>query len=151
MADDSERPEYAPEPVAAHQRRPRAGADDHADHGHTVIDQRDEGRPHRHPAHEVLGAVDRVDHPAAGAVAGRVELLALDGVARPGPLELGPDVLLGGAVGVGHRREVRLALDDEVLGAEPGDRHPLHRVGEDVGQAEVVVVVRRGRGHETTT
>ena len=45
--------------------------------------ERDEGRPDRHPAHVVLGAVDRVDDPPALAVPGRALLLADDRVAGP--------------------------------------------------------------------
>ncbi len=67
----SERPVQAPLPVDAHQ--------------HLVVDdERDQGRPHRYAADEVLGAVDGVDHPAALAVAGGSRLLTVDGVARPG-------------------------------------------------------------------
>ena len=35
----------------------------HTDDRNAVVEQRDQGRPHRHAADEVLGAVDRVDHP----------------------------------------------------------------------------------------
>ena len=35
----------------------------HADDRDAVVQQRDQRRPHRHAADEVLGAVDRVDHP----------------------------------------------------------------------------------------
>ena len=64
----------------------------------------------------------------------------LDGVARPGALELAADELLGGAVGVADEGEVGLGLDPQVLGAEPGDRDPLDGIREDVGEAQVVVV-----------
>ena len=50
------------------------------------------------------------------------ELLADDGVARPGALELGADQLLGVAVGVADQGQVGLGLDPQVLGAEPRDR-----------------------------
>ena len=71
---------------------------------------------------------------------GGLELLTLDGVARPGALQLQSDQLLGGAVGVGDGGEVRLALDDEVGGTEARHRHPLDGIRQDVGQTEVVVV-----------
>ncbi len=139
FADDSDRPVQAPEPGGPPAPLQR-GRGDEPEHGRLVDDEADERGPHGHTAHEVLRAVDGVDDPAPGAVAGRLELLTLHGVARPGPLELRADELLGRAVGVGDRREVRLALDDEVVGPEARDRHPLDGVREDVGQTQVVVV-----------
>ena len=123
-------------PPAAVQRR----RGDQAEHRLALVHQRDEGGPHRHAPDEVLGAVDRVDHPASRAVAGGVELLALDGVAGAGALELVPDELLGRPVGVGHRAEVGLGLHHQVLGAEAGDGQTLDRIGQDVGEAQVVVI-----------
>ena len=111
-----------------------------AEHGHVVVDERDQGRPGGHPADEVVGAVDRVDDPAPGAVAGGLELLALDGVAGPGALELDPDQLLGRLVGVADQREVGLGLHDEVVRPEPGHRDPLDGVRQDMGKAQVVVI-----------
>ena len=65
VALSSERPVQAPLPVEAHQRRCSCGRGDDAEHDLVVDGQRDQGRPDRHAAHEVLGAVDRVDDPAA--------------------------------------------------------------------------------------
>ena len=53
--------------------------------------------------------------------------------------------LLGGPVGVTDRGEVRFGLDPQVLGPEPGHRHPLDGIGKDVGQAQVVVVTHGHR------
>ena len=50
------------------------------------------------------------------------ELLADDGVARPGALELGADQLLGVAVGVADEGEVGLGVDPQVVGPEPRER-----------------------------
>ena len=65
----SDLPVHAPVPCAAHQRRPSAGADDQPDDHLVALHERDERGPHRHAADEVLRAVDRVDDPAARAVA----------------------------------------------------------------------------------
>lgn len=76
---------------------------------------------------------------------GRAELLAHHGVARAGPGQLVADEFLRRAVGIAHRGEVRLGLDRQVLGAEPGHGHPLDGIGKDVGQAEIVVVTHGHR------
>ena len=75
-----------------------------------VLDQRDQRGPDGHAAHEVLGAVDRVDHPVAVRLAGGAEFLAGDGVARPGARQVRADRFLGGLVRVGDRGQVRLGL-----------------------------------------
>ena len=106
------------------------------------VDQPDQGRPDRDAAHEVVGAVDGVDDPLARAVTRRLDLLADDGVARAGALELRPDQLLGVAVGVADQSEVRLGLDVQVLGAKARHRHSFDGVREDVGEAKVVVIGR---------
>ena len=77
-------------------------------------------------------------------MAGRLELLAHDGVAGPGALELGADHLLRAPVGIADRGQVGLGVDDQVIGEEALHREPVHGVGEDVGQAQVVVVPGHG-------
>ena len=69
---------------AAHQRRCSAGALDHPDDRHAVVQQCDQRRPHRHAADEVLGAVDRVDHPLPPAESrGAAELLTQHRIIGP--------------------------------------------------------------------
>ena len=72
------------------------------------------------------------------------ELLADDGVARSGALELDADELLGLPVGVADEGEVGLGLDPQVLGAEACRGDPLDGVGEHVGEAQVVVIAGHG-------
>ena len=91
-----------------------------------------------------MRAVDRVDDPLARAGPGGGELLADDGVARPGALELGADQLLGVAVGVADQGQVGLGVDPQVLGAKPRDGDALDGIREHVGEAQVVVVA----GHD---
>ena len=128
-------------PPAALQLRRRH----HAEHDLVVDDQRDQRRPDRHAADEVLGAVDRVDHPAPLAVPGRALLLAGDRVAGAHPRQRAPDALLDRLVGVGHRRQVRLAHHVQVERLEPALGERVGVVGEHVGEAQVVGVVRGGR------
>ena len=128
-------------PPAALQLR---GAD-HPDH-HLVVDhQRDQRGPDGHPADEVLGAVDRVDHPAPLAVTGRAHLLAEHRVARPGPRQRATDALLDRLVGVGHRREVGLVDHVQVQRLEPIGGQRVGVVREDVREPQVV---GEGRGHD---
>ena len=65
---------------AAHQRRASAGADTMPTTGRVAVEQRDQRRPDGHAAHEVLRAVDGIDHPATSARALRTELFAGDRV-----------------------------------------------------------------------
>ena len=53
----------APSPAPAHHRRRKRGCADHADDGTPSTSSAIRVAPHGHPADEVLGAVDRVDHP----------------------------------------------------------------------------------------
>src|SRR5438034_3748827 len=50
--------------------------------------------------------------------------------------------LLGGAVGVGHRRQVRLGLHPQVERAEPASGDVVRRVGEDVRSEEHTSVLQ---------
>ena len=138
------RPAQAPWPRAAHQRRPSAGAETSPTTGWSSLHQRDQGRPDRHPADEVLGAVDRVDHPlslaGAGGGLGGAELLPQHPVAGPGPGQRGPQRLLYRGVGVGHRREIRLGLHVEVQCPEPGRGDRVGGVCEHMRQRQVVGV-----------
>jgi hypothetical protein len=70
------------------------------------------------------------------------ELLTEHRVARPGPLEGAADQLLGRAVRLGDRRHVRLGVDAQVDRLEPLHRGGVGHVGEDVGEAQIIVVVR---------
>ena len=139
----------------AHQRRPRAGAET------TPSTKRPSascsamtGGPHRHPAHEVLGAVDGVDDPAAPAagadelgvlLAQHPVLGALDGHQHRTHEQLDRPV------GVADRGEVGLGLDHEVASVEPVHRDGVGRVGDAQREREVVGVsghapdgIRRG-------
>src|SRR5207342_3818811 len=78
---------------------------DDADHRLALIDEGDQGGPDRDAADKVLGAVDRVDDPAAGTVARTAEFLAQDGVAGTGPGKLAANGLFSGLVGIGDRGE----------------------------------------------
>jgi len=123
-------------PPAAAER----GCRDHAEDGPSLVEQRDERRPHRDAADVVLGAVDGVDDPLPRAVAAGAELLPDDGVARPGAPQLGAHEVLGVAVGVGDGRQVGLGVHPQVGRLEPGRRQRVDHVGDDMGQPQVVVV-----------
>jgi len=112
------------------------GHDSEGDRG--VDPQREEGRPHRYAADEVLGAVDRVDDPGAAGVAGGAGLLADDRVVRSFRAERASYRVLDRAVGVGDGGEVRLGLDEEVGGEESRGADRVGGVGERVRQREVV-------------
>ena len=145
LAEVRLRPAQAPEPSAAHQRRPRAGAATRPMTGTPSSTRAIRVAHTGTPRDEVVGAVDRVDDPLPRAGPGGRELLADDGVARPGALELGADQLLGVAVGVADQGEVGLGVDPQVLGAEPRGRDALDGIREHVGEAQVVVVAGHGR------
>ena len=129
----------APSPRAAHQREPSAGADTTPTCEAAVALERDERGPHRDAAGVALGAVDRVDDPAALRVAGRAELLADDGVARASAGEALAHHLLHRAVGLGDRREIGLGVDHEVGGAKARQRDVVGGVGELEGEREIGV------------
>ena len=135
-------------PPALAQRR---GAD-HADHGFAFVDEGDQRGPHRHSADKVLGAVDRVDDPAAGTVAGTSELLTEHGVTGTGTGQLAADGLLGGLVRIGDRRQIGLRLDLEVERFEPAHGLVVHGIGQHMGQTQVIVVAlkRVGSWFQTT-
>src|SRR5262249_21073151 len=67
----------------------------------------------RHVADEVLGAVDRIDDPAAPLIADCTELLAEEAVRGKRVAEHLADRLLGALVGLRHRRGVGLQRDVE--------------------------------------
>src|SRR5262249_44739653 len=96
-------------------------------------------RPYRHATDIVLGAVDRIDHPAALAGSGPAELLAEHRVTRPGPANDVPQGLLDGEVGVTHRGQVRLRLDSQVQRPEPAHADVVRRVRQDVCETKVAV------------
>jgi len=104
-----------------------------------VLDhQCDQRGPGRYATDEVGGAVDRVDDPAARAPAGVLALFAVDGVAGTAPRQGATDRLLDGGVGIRHLGQVGLALDAQVLSAEPSESDRVGVVGEHVRQAEIV-------------
>ena len=122
------------DPAAGALGRPPAasegGRGHDADDRLVVVEQGDQGGPHRHAADEALGAVDRVEHPAPVAAAGRAELLAEHRVVGPLDLEQVAQGLLDGPVGVADGGEVRFGLDDQVLGAEAGQRDAVGELGQ---------------------
>ena len=132
IGDVGAQPAGGPPPSA--QRWCRHDADDDV----VPVEQGDEGGPDRHPAHVVLRPVDRVDDPAASSRACLAVLLAEHGVVGPAGGELLADGALDRAVRLGHRRQVRLRLDDEVGGAEAGHGDPVRQAGELEGEGEVV-------------
>ena len=120
-----------------------------ADHNLVLHHERDERRPHRHAADVVLGAVDRVDHPAPLAVPGGAQLLAGDRVAGAHPRQRAPDALLHALVGIRDRGEVGLAHHVQVERLEAVRRQGVRVVGQHVREAQVVGVVGgTGVGHE---
>ena len=133
-------------PCAAAAGRPPAAAErgrrDNPDDDLIAVHQPDERRPDRHAADVVLGGVDRVDHPAPRARAAPAGLLAEHRVPRPGPAQHVPQRLLGGVVGVRHRRQVRLGLDPEVGGTEPPRGDVVRRVGKHVRETQIIVIAR---------
>ena len=113
--------------------------------GHDVVavHQRDQGGPDRHPADEVLGAVDRVEHPAPRPVTG-VEpnsspVTASRGRARDRIDRIDSSVDLS-ASETGVRSG--FVSTHKVEGPEARHRDRVGCVGEDVRQSEVVVVRR---------
>ena len=80
---------------------------------------------------ERLGAVDRVEDPAAGGAggAGEPELLAQDGVVGEASLDARAQELFGAAVGDRHRGEIGLGLDLDP-GLVVGQRRASRLVGD---------------------
>ena len=117
---------------------PSAGADTSPTTGWSPSISAIRVRPDRHAADEVLGAVDRVDHPLPVARPGRrrrhAELLAEHAVARAGAGQRRAERLLHRGVRVGDRGQVGLRLDVQVEGPEPGHRDRVGGVGEQVGE-----------------
>ncbi len=74
---------------------------------------------------------------SSGGALGRAVLLAEHGVAGALGCEERAERRLDRAVGVGHRRQVGLRLDDEVTGAEARERDRVGHVGEPQGEVEV--------------
>ena len=106
-------------------------------------------RVERDTVGEGLGAVDRVDDPGASRPAVSIGLLlADDGVVGEAGGDLVAQELLGRLVGGGDRRAVALALDLEVVGAEPVERHPTGLADQVDGHLEQVGQLRTrvGRG-----
>jgi hypothetical protein len=68
------------------------------------------------------------------------ELLAEHRVTGTGTGKLAADGFFGGLVRVGDRRQVRLGLHLEVQGLEAAHGLVIHGVGQDMGQAQVIVV-----------
>lgn len=121
----------------------------HADDDAVAVLQADQRGPHRHAAHEVLRAVDRVDDPAPAGGVLLAELLAVDRVVGALGGQNVTDGALRGAVGVADRRMVGLLLHPKVQGAEPLGRDRVGGVGHAQGQQQVVVVgvAADARGH----
>jgi hypothetical protein len=75
-------------------------------------------------------------------VPGAPELLAVDGVARPGAFQRAAHRLLHRPVGVGDRREVGFRLDLEVEGAEPPHRGVVGGICQNMREPQVIVKTR---------
>ena len=139
------RPDHAPEPLAAHQRRPSAGAATSPSTGISSstneISVAQAGTPRTKLWVPSMGSITQRRGPWP-VVSNSSPSTASRGRVR---LSWHPDELLGGLVGVADEREVRLRLDGEVLGAKPGHGDPLDRVGQHMRQAEVIVI-----GHPPT-
>jgi len=110
--------------------RPRAegGRGDHPDHDVATDHQPDQRGPDRHAPDEVLGAVDRIQDPAPLSHARPAGLLAEHRVARPGPAQHVPQLLLGSQVGIGDRGKVGLGFDPQVQRPEPAHGDVVRRV-----------------------
>ena len=132
-------------PPAATEGRGRHDADDHV----RAVDEGDQGGPDGYAAYVVLGAVDRVEDPAATGVGGALgqslvspKLLADDPVVGSGRPEVRAQQLLGRTVGIADRGEVRLGLDDEVERLEPVEGQQVSGVGHGKPESQVVGVRR---------
>ena len=128
-------------PPAARQR----GGGHHPHHRIVAVEQCDERRPHRHAADEVLGAVDRIEHPAARARALLRRTPRRTPRRRRARRQRRADRLLDRAVGVGDRRQVGLGLHDQIGGTEAGAGDRVRGVGERQRQRQVVGIVTPAR------
>src|SRR5436190_41051 len=128
-------------PVAPVERRIVADADD--DLARDL--ERDQRRPPRLAGREAQRSVDRVDDPAALAVAARAALLAEDRVARPLAREPLAELVLDRLVDLGHDAAIGLeALLERP--AETRERDLARGVGEAQREIEIGVE-RESRGH----
>ena len=108
----------------------------------TLLDERDEGCPHRDSSNVVLRAIDRIDDPSPGSGAlRRAELLAEHAVFGPLAGDHPAKGCLGRLVGLGDRGEVGLRLDLEVEGAESLHRDDVGGIGHAQGEIEIGSVV----------
>ena len=91
----------------------------HAGHRLAFVLDADQRAVQRHPVDERLRAVDRIDDPAEGAVAGPVgQFFAHDRIVGKGLGNAIAKMLFRAAVGRRHRRIVALALHFQVFAAE---------------------------------
>ena len=116
---------------------PVTEADREVEHDAAVLLERDQGRPDGNAARVVPRPVDRVDDPPSPARAGRALLLAEDRVAAALGAEHRPQLVLDLAVGLRHRRQVGLGLDDEVTGPEAREGDRVRRVREPQRELEI--------------
>ena len=134
------RPDQAPDPVAAHQRRPRAGAATRPRTGWpsstSEISVAQAGTPRTKLWVPSIGSITQRRGPWP-VVSNSSPSTASRGRVR---LSWERTSSSADAVGVADQGEVGLGLHDEVLGAEPGHRDPLDGVRQDMGEAQVVVV-----------
>jgi hypothetical protein len=119
-------------PPAVAERRSR---DDAADDLVLSL-ERDQRRPDRNAAREVLRPVDRIDHPPDRTDAGAF-LLAHDALARTAGRDALPQCALDHTIRVRHGRRVRLGVDAEVDSAEPPQAQRVGEVGKLEGESEV--------------
>ena len=78
------------------------GRDDDADHRHVAVEAAERDAESLAAAHEIRGAVDRIDHPAQTARAGTATLLALEAVAWIGMRETFGQQTFDRAIGLGE-------------------------------------------------
>ncbi len=109
----------------------------HADARYTVDRQRDEHRPHRDALEVIGGAVDRVDDPLAGRVAGHAELFAEHAICGAFRLEHRADRAFRRQVGFGHVRGIGLGLDVEIRRIEATHGCCIRRVGQPQSEREI--------------
>ena len=75
------------------------------------------------------------------------ELFAEDGVSRAGARELSADGFFSRLVSIRDRGQVRLGFNLKVQRLETAHGLGVNRVGQDMGEAQVIVVARSGLGH----
>ena len=128
-----ERPAAALRPPTAPERR----RGDDPDPNLPVLLERDQCRPDGHAARVVPRTVDRINDPASAGVSALAELLAEDPVSRTSARESLPDRLFDRAVRLGHRGQIRLGLDDEVVRTKAAERDGVGLVGELEREREI--------------